>query len=154
MNKELIAPCGMNCGICASYLAMKNYLKKKGVRKKYCLGCLPGGMNCHYKRQCDRLGKGIVQFCYECVDFPCRLLKTLDKRYRTLYHMSMVENLQYIKEHGLEQFLIREQEKWRCPHCGETICCHNGICFNCGLELLRNKKRRYRWEDDQPARQA
>jgi hypothetical protein len=30
MFKELIAPCGMNCGVCANYLAMQNDLKKKG----------------------------------------------------------------------------------------------------------------------------
>jgi hypothetical protein len=33
MNEEMIAPCGMNCGVCVSYLAMKNDLKKKGVRQ-------------------------------------------------------------------------------------------------------------------------
>lgn len=27
MNEELIAPCGMNCDVCAGYLAMKNDLK-------------------------------------------------------------------------------------------------------------------------------
>jgi hypothetical protein len=27
------------------------------------------------------------------------------------------------------------------------VCCHNGICFNCGLEKLRNKKKKYRWNE-------
>jgi hypothetical protein len=31
MEEQVIAPCGMNCGVCASYLAMKNDLKKKGL---------------------------------------------------------------------------------------------------------------------------
>lgn len=35
MEEKLIAPCGMNCGVCASYLAMKNDLKNKGFGKKY-----------------------------------------------------------------------------------------------------------------------
>jgi hypothetical protein len=148
MNEELIAPCGMNCGVCASYLAMKSDLKKKGIGKTYCAGCLPGGKNCHYKRQCDLLGKGLVRFCYECEDFPCQRLKALDKRYRTFYHMSMIENLEYIKDNGINQFLEREQEQWRCPECGGVICCHNGICFNCGLDKLRQKKHRYRWEEN------
>jgi len=38
MEEQLIAPCGMNCGVCVSYLAMKNDLKKKGFGKKYCAG--------------------------------------------------------------------------------------------------------------------
>jgi hypothetical protein len=31
--------------------------------------------------------------------------------------------------------------------CGGLICCHNGICFNCSLEKLRNKKQKYRWNE-------
>jgi hypothetical protein len=27
------------------------------------------------------------------------------------------------------------------------ICCHNGLCFNCNLETLRNKKQKYRWNE-------
>lgn len=148
MEAELIAPCGMNCGLCSSYLAMKNDLKKKGIGKTYCSGCLPQSKNCYYKRLCDQLGKGLVRFCYECGDFPCRRLKTLDKRYRTFYHMSMIDNLGFIKLNGIKRFLEKEEEKWRCPECGAVICCHNGICFACGLEKLKNKKRTYRWEDD------
>jgi len=44
-------------------------------------------------------------------------------------------------------FLEREEERWRCPTCGGTICCHNGICFDCGPEKLKAKKKVYRWED-------
>ena len=94
MNEDLIAPCGMNCVLCVSYLAMKNDLKKKGFRKKYCAGCLPRGKNCVFmKEHCDLVGKGLVRFCYECQNFPCRRLKALNKRYQTKYHMSMIENL-------------------------------------------------------------
>jgi hypothetical protein len=91
---------------------------------------------------------GRVQYCYECGEFPCRRLKALDKRYRERYHMSMIDNLAIIKEQGMLNFLKKEEKKWRCPECGGVICCHNGICFSCGLDKLKGKKRRYRWEDD------
>jgi hypothetical protein len=149
MEEVLIAPCGMNCALCSSYLAMKNDLKSTGIMKTYCAGCRPRGKNCAFmKKKCDLLGEGKVQYCYECGEFPCRRLKHLDERYRTNYRMSMIENLEYIKEHGIDKFLKKEEEKWRCPECGGTICCHNGICFSCGLEKLKNKQRRYRWEDE------
>ncbi len=135
----------MNCGLCVNYLAMKNELKKKGFNRGYCPGCLPRGKNCIYmKGACDLLGEGRVRFCHECADYPCRRLKALDKRYRTKYHMSMVENLEFVKERGLEQFLVREESKWRCPECGGVICCHNGLCLSCSLETLR-QNRKYRW---------
>lgn len=145
MEEDLIAPCGMNCSLCVSYLAMKNNLKKKGFGKSYCAGCLPRGKNCAFmKKHCDLVGKGLVRFCYLCQDFPCRRLKALDKRYRTKYHLSMIENLEFIQGHGIGAFLEQEEAKWGCSECGQSICCHNGLCLNCGLEtLLRNKK--YRW---------
>jgi len=149
MEIDLIAPCGMNCGVCSSYLAMKNDLKSKGIMKTYCVGCRPRGKNCAFlKKKCDLLGNGRVQYCYECSDFPCRRLNHLDERYRTNYRMSMIENLEYIQEHGITSFLEREEAKWQCPDCGGTICCHNGICFSCGLEKLKKKKKKYRWSDD------
>ena len=71
MKEELIAPCGINCNVCISYLAMKNDLNKQGFQKKYCTGCLPRGKNCVFmKKQCDLLGKGLARFCYECGEFP------------------------------------------------------------------------------------
>ena len=149
MNEELIAPCGMNCGVCSGYLAFKNDVKSRGVRMPYCAGCRPRGKTCAFvKKRCDLLMSGRVQYCYECGEFPCRNLKHIDKRYRERYRMSMIENLEFIKKEGMEAFLKKDEEKWRCPDCGATICCHNGICFNCGLEKLRNKKNPYRWEDD------
>ena len=61
--------------------------------------------------------------------------------------MSMIANLIEIREKGMEEFLRAQDKKWKCPTCGGTICCHNGICFNCGLEKLRTKKQIYRWDD-------
>jgi hypothetical protein len=59
----------------------------------------------------------------------------------------MIENLQSIKTNGMTQLLVEQEKKWRCPECGGVICCHNGICFDCGLNRLRNKRNFYRWED-------
>jgi hypothetical protein len=147
MEERLIAPCGMNCGVCISYLAMKCDLNKQGFKKSYCPGCLPRGKNCAFlKKRCDLLGKGLVRFCFECEAFPCSRLNALDKRYRTRYHMSMIENLEFIREHGIERFLRTEEAKWRCPDCGGVICCHNGLCLNCNLDKLRQNKK-YCWDE-------
>jgi hypothetical protein len=149
MEKELIAPCGMNCGLCAGYLALKNDVKSKGLSLPYCAGCRPRNKQCAFlKKRCRLLLEGTVQYCYECAGYPCEKLVHLDKRYKTLYHMSMLENLHLIQEKGIEPFLDGEKEKWRCPKCGGVISCHNGICFSCGIELLMNKKKIYRWDEE------
>ena len=149
MNEELVAPCGMNCGICSGYLAFKYDVKNKGIKMPYCAGCRPRDKKCAFlKKRCNLLLNEQVQYCYECPDYPCDGLRHIDKNYRASFRMSMIENLDYIKENDIKQFLSREEEKWKCPECGKVICCHNGICFNCGLDTLRNKKKPYRWDDN------
>jgi hypothetical protein len=143
---DLIAPCGMNCGLCASYLALKNNVKAKGVKMPYCVGCRPRKKNCAFlKKHCAKLSKEEVNFCFECTSFPCDHLITIDSRYKARYRMSMIENLNFIKTEGMEKFLEKQDKLWKCQDCGALICCHNGICFNCGLEKLKIKKEKYRW---------
>jgi hypothetical protein len=150
MDVELIAPCGMNCGICSSYIAFKNDIKSKGIRMPYCAGCRPRNKQCAFlKKRCEILLNGRVEYCFECESYPCERLRHVDKRYfLSKFRMSMIENLEYIKENGMDKFLKKEEEKWRCPECGGVICCHNGICYSCGVEKLKNKKKIYSWEDE------
>jgi hypothetical protein len=150
MDEVLIAPCGMNCGICSGYLARKNDVKSKGIKMPYCAGCRPRDKQCAFlKKRCEILLNGRIEYCFECESYPCERLRHIDKRYfLSQFRMSMIENLNYIKEYGMEKFLEKEEAKWKCPECGGVICCHNGICFSCGVEKLKKKKKLYRWTDD------
>ena len=148
-DPDLVAPCGMNCAICSNYLARVHDLKKQGILKTYCTGCRPRAKQCAMlMKRCMLIRNGEIRFCSECMEYPCPPLKRLDDRYRHRYHMSMLKNLDAIREHGIEGFLQGEEDRWRCPDCGGTICCHNGICFDCGLERLKAKRYRYRWDGE------
>ena len=130
MQAELIAPCGMNCNICLGYLRDKN--KCPGCRnldKKH-----PVTRWCKKIRGCATLKKMNARFCFSCDSIPCQRLKNLDKRYRTRYGMSMLENLAYVKRFGIRKFLKKEVKKWTCGKCGGTICVHRGYCFTCGAK--------------------
>jgi hypothetical protein len=129
---QLIAPCGMNCGICKAYLAYTRGLPKKKGKVSHCAGCLIRGKNCYIKRGCSKLSKHEFQYCYECDVMPCKNLQHLDKRYRERYGMSMVENLKQLKAEGMEKFLASQREKFRCPSCGGVISVHDGKCYSCG----------------------
>lgn len=50
-------------------------------------------------------------FC-DCEELPCKRLKSLDKRYRNKYEMSMVENLKVIQKHGINKFLKQQERKY------------------------------------------
>ncbi len=148
VDPTLVAPCGMNCALCAGYLSYKNSLRTKGVRMINCVGCRPRNKKCAFlKGKCSRLSKGLVTFCHECPNFPCERLRTIDDRYKSRYRMSMIANLNFIKNNGLERFVGEQEKTWKCRNCDELISCHNGLCFKCDLERLKNKKQMYRWDE-------
>jgi len=120
----LIAPCGMNCAICMAHLREKNR----------CGGCYAPDRKC--SRNCTISACGKVQGrCHpDCGEFPCRRLKQLDKRYRTKYHMSMLDNLAAIRKDGIRAFVRNERKRWTCTSCGGTIDVHHYRCSACGKE--------------------
>lgn len=115
MNKNLIAPCGMNCGICLAFLRNKNK----------CPGCIIGRivnkrcLNCSIKLCKKRTG----DYCFSCDKFPCDRLNRIDKRYKEKYEMSMISNLEIIKRKGIKAFMINEKRKW--VNSAGTFCVHD-----------------------------
>jgi hypothetical protein len=109
IKNDLIAACGMNCALCIGYSREKNR----------CPGCkLMDEANSDFCRKCiikncEVISNSKIKFCYICKKFPCKRLKALDKRYRVKYEMSMIDNLIYIKDHGIRNFLKKEKEKWQ-----------------------------------------
>jgi hypothetical protein len=128
----LIAACGMNCTICLAHLRRKNTCQ--GCRIDY--SPKPVTRACCKIKNCTSLSDTPSGFCFECTEYPCKRLKQLDKRYRTKYKMSMIENLNNIKSFGIDEFVKNEQGRWRCPHCGSVICVHKGYCLICQASLF------------------
>jgi hypothetical protein len=129
MNLSLIAPCGMNCSLCMAYLREKNR----------CPGCrILGESKSEYRqkcilRNCVILKENKLKYCSSrCGLYPCKRLKGLDKRYRTKYGMSMIENLENIHNKGIREFITNEEKRWTCTSCGNVICVHRPSCLNCG----------------------
>jgi hypothetical protein len=127
-SPALIAPCGLNCRLCHALARDKNA----------CPGCrgddlrkLPSCLACRIKN-CERMAVEELEYCFECTDFPCPLVAHLDKRYRTKYAASPIENLLSIKEIGIINFISRENKKWACPECGALLCMHKPQCLSCG----------------------
>jgi len=127
MKTALIAPCGMNCRLCIAYIRDKNP----------CAGCFlidpyqqKTRVNCRI-RICRKRKQKNSKYCYDCDEFPCTRMKQLDKRYRTKYSMSMIENLEFIRKSGIRKFVSREKEKWACPKCGQFLSVHRDNCPSC-----------------------
>lgn len=127
-NPKLIAPCGLNCGLCRAYIRDRNP----------CPGCRTSencNSNAHTKcaiKNCTKRGLGKHQFCTSCAEFPCTDLLRLAKRYRANYGINVVANLLRIQSVGVENFVVEEVTKWSCPSCGSYLCMHKPQCPHCG----------------------
>jgi hypothetical protein len=125
-ERSRIAPCGMNCGTCLAFLRVKNHCPgcriSSTAKPISCQKCIISN--------CIHLEKTNSKFCYECVKFPCTRMKQLDKRYRTRYNTSFIENLLMIKEKGIEDFLEFESDRRTCQECGSVLCVHRQNCMN------------------------
>jgi len=99
--------------------------------KNHCDGCrLPDrkcSASCTMASCTERRGN----YCSSCASYPCKKVKHIDKRYRTRYGMSMIENLDEIKRSGIRKFVAHQKERWTCA-CGGTINIHRKMCSICG----------------------
>ena len=130
IRRTMIAPCGMNCALCIGFLRENNR----------CCGCVHGGASTpNYIRKCiirncEKLKEARRQYCFDCDTYPCKRLKNLDKRYRTKYGMSMIENLESIRKSGIRRFVRDEKERWICRQCGGIVSVHRSECLFCDRE--------------------
>ncbi len=127
-ERSMIAPCGMNCGSCIGYMRPKNtcpgcWFVDQGKARVHCI-----------IRNCELLEKTDSRFCYDCRKYPCQRLRQLDKRYRTKYNTSFLENLAMIKEKGIDYFLNFETNRRKCPVCGASLSVHRNNCLACSIE--------------------
>jgi hypothetical protein len=123
---NMLAPCGMNCGVCYVYLKKKNP----------CLGCRgQEDSKPEHCRKCeikDCAQAKSIDFCSACSSFPCAIIKRMDKSYRQRYQVSLIESAIRQKAIGAEQYLSEERQKWICADCGGVISLHDRVCSECG----------------------
>lgn len=106
----------MNCAVCKAHLREINP----------CHGCRFADENKPKTRVLCKLRVCIKrkgEYCFQCDDFPCDRLKHLDERYRKKYGMSEIENLKFIRDRGIEEFLTDENKKYVSEK--GTFCIHD-----------------------------
>jgi len=106
-----IGVCGLDCGLCPRYYT---------VGPSRCPGCCGPEFfskhpSCSFITCCVK--KKNLEVCAECSDFPCSKFKS-DEEYQQLKESSsypsykkVMSNLNFIKEHGIEQFIGQQKER-------------------------------------------
>ena len=125
INTVMFAPCGMNCMVCYKHC----------YHKKPCDGCLNSDKgkpeHCRKCKIKECVIKKSLSYCFECSEFPCELIKNLEKSYNKRYRVSLMGNNRFVQTFGLERFMAQQKEKYTCPKCGGIISIHDGECSEC-----------------------
>lgn len=117
MNERmrLVAPCGIDCGICEMHTCKDNpqmleYFISKGYSKEVlpCKGCIAVKGKCPViSSDCETyrcVQSKKIATCSDCDDFPCGKLTPASDKANILPHNLKVFNLLTIKKVGLEEF--------------------------------------------------
>jgi hypothetical protein len=142
------AYCGLNCGACpvgranesgdADLLAKMADECGRNAGELLCEGCkaeVTAGFCSRCRMRLCAMGKGL-EFCIECVDYPCGIL-TAFRNDDAPHHSMVFRNLEQIRSLGVESWLETQAARWSCPVCGTRFGWYDETCEGCG-EILYN----------------
>ena len=144
VNPNLLAPCGLYCGVCAIYYADKHNDEKmkEKLAKVYfntpdqikCDGCLSDNLYPYCKscsiRRC--VTKRELAGCHECDDFPCRKVTKFPFELAKKY---MMKSIPARKERTDEEWVAWEENHWTCKNCNTLNFRGANKCHNCKEEI-------------------
>ncbi|MFH1033119.1 MAG: DUF3795 domain-containing protein [Pseudomonadota bacterium] len=151
-NQDLIAPCGLYCGVCAVYLATRDdNAKLKGVLAQAyqgklphsenltpeqisCQGCLSGQTwgfcsTCAIRACAQERG---LEGCQQCQDFPCQLIQGFPM---AIGKKVIMRGIPRRAEVGVAQWLAEEEARYHCPACGQKLTRGAPRCHQCGVAV-------------------
>lgn len=147
--RSVAAPCGLFCGACSIYQAANRgdsaFLEAAAVGiaemlghtvmsdELDCQGCLSDvrAVQCRecVLRDCAT-SKGLI-FCSQCSEFPCQPLIDFSND-GFAHHTEVLDNIRDQKEIGIDAWIEKQQQRWRCPDCGDPTDWYAAHCHKCG----------------------
>ena len=152
-GEKLVATCGLYCGACPIYLDTQSksdqktkefmqYLgsKQSAIKREdfQCEGCLGKGKLISFCAKCDIRScaeSKKIAHCSECSEFPCTRISNFNNNHgKLLHHSEVLANLRNLRELGIKDWAKSEEERWRCPQCGNRIGWYDKACSKCGTK--------------------
>jgi hypothetical protein len=143
-NPELIAPCGIYCGVCPQLIAYKNNndrLKEKlsasfGIKPEeivcegctsetpflFCVSC--GIKSCVQEKE--------IESCAECDNFPCDKIENFPVK---KFVEKITWDVNYRRQHGKDSWISKTIEINSCPSCQTLNHWIAKRCLSCKNEL-------------------
>ena len=150
IKKELLAPCGLYCGVCSIYMADRdNNLKfKQSLVKLYqpftkkpedisCTGCMSDNKDklfafcktCGIRKCIKKKG---FEGCHECEEFPCSRINRFPV---PVGKKVIMRAIPFWKENGTEKYVEGEVKRYRCPECGNPLFRGAKRCNKCKITV-------------------
>lgn len=154
VKKELLAPCGLYCGVCSVYIADRdNDLNfkiellpifktwgAKSVNDIACTGCLSNDIKFPFCRSCsikECVKDKKIEGCQQCDDFPCKIIASWPS---SEGKEIMLQEIPSWRELGTEKWVRIVEKKYQCPECGKQLFRGAKKCIKCKAVVDLDKK--------------
>jgi len=140
VNKDLLAPCGLYCGVCGILIAHRDNNSKFKELLAGFYGVLPEEIACKgclseerfkFCEQClirSCIHEKHYEGCHQCGDFPCDLIHNFPVPVGKKVILRAIPTRQ---ELGTEKWVEQEELRYHCPHCGSGLFRGAKRCRNC-----------------------
>lgn len=140
MNKKLLAPCGLYCGVCGVYIASRENNQK--LKEKFaaaynvtsdqiaCKGCLSDEkfVFCQVCGIRTCVTEKNIEGCHCCEDFPC---KQIDDFPVPVGKKVILRSVPDRKKLGNQKWVESEAARYTCPHCSSALFRGAKRCGSC-----------------------
>ena len=148
VNPELLAPCGLYCGVCELHRAtqagdhaflqrlVRIYARRvpemapETVDDLLCDGCLSARRSI-FCRECPIracVQQKELEGCHQCPDFSCSLI---DQFPLPVGKSVILRAVPYRRARGTEQWVLAEEQRYHCPECGQRLFRGARQCRHC-----------------------
>ncbi len=140
VSKELLAPCGLYCGVCGILMAHRDDNQKFKERLSTVYGMSPDDIVCEgclsdvrfkYCQQCPIRSCAEAKHyegCHQCGDWPCGLIEDFPM---PVGKKVITRAVPAWRELGTEKWVEEEEKRYHCPECGHELFRGAKRCRNC-----------------------
>jgi len=148
IKPELLAPCGLYCGVCSIYIAHRDHNQKfkkaltkvykpfiRGIEDIKCTGCLSDKEVFPVCRRCpikECVEQKNLDGCHQCDDFPCKYIENFPIE---VGKKVIMRSIPQRRELGTEKWVELEEKRYHCPECGNVLFRGAKRCNKCGIPV-------------------
>ena len=148
IKKELLAPCGLYCGVCSIYIADRdNNLKFKeklvNLYKAFvkttdeiaCSGCMSDGTIFSFCQRCpirSCVKDKEIESCHQCDDFPCKFIENFPI---PVGKKVILRAIPTWREKGTKKWIEEEEKRYQCPECDNPLFRGAKRCNKCKIPV-------------------